>query len=109
MMPSMRHTAWTAATGLLLGSVVILPASARIEAEARLFPAHEMAEQGSLPDGPGKDVVERTCTSCHAVDYMTSGERTIPVWRDTLDVMKSYGATASDDDWNGGDHHAERT
>jgi competence protein ComEA len=94
----MRHTAWTAASALLVGSIAMTPA-ARIDAAALLHPAHATSEQGSLPDGPGKDVVERTCTSCHGVDYMTTGERTIPDWRDTLDVMKSYGATASDEDW----------
>jgi competence protein ComEA len=94
----MRETACVAVSALVFGSIAILPFAAASEA-ARLLPAHEIEEQGSLPDAPGKDVVERACTSCHGVDYMTIGERTIPVWRETLDVMKSYGATASDEDW----------
>ena len=54
---------------------------------------------GALPDGPGKAVVERACTVCHGAESIMTFSNTVPVWKDTLEVMKSYGAAASDDEW----------
>lgn len=62
------------------------------------LPAQAPAEP-SLPDGPGQAVVQRVCTLCHGTDYITGTERSAPVWRDTLDLMKSYGAEASEEEW----------
>jgi competence protein ComEA len=53
----------------------------------------------ALPDAPGKAVVGRVCTACHGVDYIVPSERTVPVWRDTFELMKGYGAQATDDEW----------
>lgn len=53
-----------------------------------------------LPDGPGKAVVERVCTMCHGTDFMHPSQRAVPVWRDIIDVMKGYGAVATDEEWN---------
>ena len=58
-----------------------------------------MLQQGTLPDAPGRDVVERVCASCHATEYIIEPPQTVPAWKDTLELMKSYGAEASDEDW----------
>jgi competence protein ComEA len=53
----------------------------------------------ALPDAPGKAVVSRVCTKCHGVENIAPSERTVPVWRDTFELMKGYGAEATDDEW----------
>ena len=60
--------------------------------------AQAAAEQ-QLPDAPGRAVVARVCTQCHGVEYIVPSERTVPVWRDTIELMRAYGAEASDEDW----------
>src|SRR5687768_4537697 len=55
--------------------------------------------QNSLPDAPGKAVVERVCTTCHGAGEMTSMPRTPPAWRETLELMRGYGADATEDEW----------
>lgn len=62
------------------------------------LPAQASAEQ-QLPDAPGRAVVARVCTQCHGIEYVVPSERTVPVWRDTLELMRAYGAEASDEDW----------
>ncbi|MGH9255809.1 MAG: ComEA family DNA-binding protein [Vicinamibacterales bacterium] len=59
----------------------------------------ESAQSKGLPDAPGRESVDRLCTMCHGVEYITDTERTVPLWRDTLDLMKGYGAVATDDEW----------
>ena len=51
-----------------------------------------------LPDGPGRDVVERVCLTCHGAELILP-ERSVPVWRETLELMKGFGAVATDDEW----------
>jgi competence protein ComEA len=53
----------------------------------------------TLPEGAGKDVVARICTMCHGTDYITDTQRTIPAWREIVELMKGYGAMATDDEW----------
>ena len=55
--------------------------------------------EDGLPDAPGKAVLVRTCTICHGTDLIVDTPRTVPLWVETLDLMKSFGAEASEDDW----------
>ncbi|HEV2200464.1 MAG TPA: cytochrome c [Bryobacteraceae bacterium] len=50
-----------------------------------------------LPDGPGKDVVVKICTSCHDADNFTSKKHTKAEWKEVVDTMIAYGAEVSDD------------
>ena len=59
-------------------------------------PAQTQPQQ--LPDGPGKAVVERICLGCHGAEVVVL-ERSVPVWRETLELMKGFGAVATDDEW----------
>ncbi len=54
--------------------------------------------QSSLPDGPGKTVVERMCTSCHGVDQFTGLRMTKQHWSATVADMLTRGAQGSDSD-----------
>lgn len=55
--------------------------------------------QASLPDGDGKAIVEKLCVSCHGLDYLWPSQRTVQVWRETIDLMRGYGAEATDAQW----------
>ena len=51
-----------------------------------------------LPDGPGKKVLLRACTTCHDLDEVTKfkGYYTRAQWKDIEVTMKEYGATVDD-------------
>jgi competence protein ComEA len=53
----------------------------------------------SFPDGPGKDLFVNTCGGCHGADIVMGQTGTRDVWQDTVDSMRSRGATGSDDDF----------
>ena len=61
--------------------------------------AKPTAPPDGLPEAPGKAVLLRTCTACHGTDMIVDAPRTVPLWRDTLELMKNFGAEASDEDW----------
>jgi competence protein ComEA len=50
-----------------------------------------------LPDGPGKDVVVKACTSCHDVDNIISNKHTKEEWKAVVDTMIGYGAEITDE------------
>jgi len=53
----------------------------------------------TLPDGPGKAVVQRTCgTTCHAVDVIFGARRNRVEWAAIVDSMIARGAEAKGDD-----------
>ena len=54
------------------------------------------AQAQDLPDGEGKDVVIKSCTSCHDADNFTSKKHTKPEWKEVVDTMIAYGAEISD-------------
>ena len=56
------------------------------------------AQTPGLPDGPGKDVVVKACTSCHDADNFTSKKHTKAEWKEVVDTMVAYGAEVSDAD-----------
>jgi hypothetical protein len=48
-----------------------------------------------LPDGEGKKILEKSCTTCHDLTEVTKlrGYYTRAQWRDVVVTMKEYGAT----------------
>jgi competence protein ComEA len=52
----------------------------------------------TLPDGPGKQVVQKKCLSCHGVRIITSKRGTEDDWAATVSQMIGRGANISDDD-----------
>ena len=53
-----------------------------------------------LPDGPGKQILNRACVSCHNLTEVTKfrGFYTRPQWRDIVQTMVDYGAAVNDKD-----------
>jgi competence ComEA-like helix-hairpin-helix protein len=55
-------------------------------------------KQSALPDGAGKDVVQKLCSSCHEVEAVIGSRRTRIGWERNVDDMISRGAEGSDED-----------
>jgi competence ComEA-like helix-hairpin-helix protein len=53
-----------------------------------------------LPDGKGKDVLQRMCTNCHGLDQVTANRYSKKYWGSVVDDMVSRGAEGSDEDVN---------
>ncbi len=70
---------------LLLACCVISPAA---------------AQRAPLPPGPGKDVVEAGCATCHSLSYIPMNSRflTPEVWKAEVTKMRTaFGAPIDDD------------
>jgi len=62
--------------------------------------APSAADANLLPDGPGKDLVMKKCTSCHNVRNVISHHGNADDWAQEVAKMIGRGATISDDDAN---------
>ncbi|MBV9155478.1 MAG: PQQ-binding-like beta-propeller repeat protein [Acidobacteriaceae bacterium] len=49
----------------------------------------------TLPDGPGKEVFQRMCLTCHPVETVLQKRRNPAAWQNTVDDMVSRGAKGS--------------
>jgi competence protein ComEA len=52
----------------------------------------------TLPDGPGKAVVEKMCTGCHGLENVVRARLTKERWGFIVDDMVSRGATGTDEE-----------
>jgi competence protein ComEA len=73
--------AWISLSGLVL-------AASASAAAAQAKPEDE------LPDGPGRQILLASCTSCHELKEVTKfkGYYTRAQWRDVVQTMEDYGA-----------------
>ena len=55
--------------------------------------------QDTLPEGPGKAQVVQLCSACHEAAKATSVKLTREGWIETIDRMKAFGASGSDEDF----------
>jgi competence protein ComEA len=55
-------------------------------------------KKSNLPDGPGREAVERVCANCHELETVTGARRTRIGWQRMVEDMVSRGADASDED-----------
>ncbi len=53
--------------------------------------------QTQLPDGKGRELVQRVCNSCHSVDLVATRPQTREEWTGTVQRMAQRGASATDD------------
>ena len=60
-------------------------------------PAGEQPEV-KLPDGKGKDVTNRVCSTCHGVNLFAGERHTKEKWSSIIDTMVSRGLDAPDAD-----------
>lgn len=51
--------------------------------------------QDTLPDGKGKDVVERVCNDCHGPENITKKALTKDEWEEVVNDMVAMGATGT--------------
>lgn len=51
-----------------------------------------------IPEGPGKRIMEQTCTGCHSLSVVISKRATPEEWGSVVQQMVSRGASASDQD-----------
>ena len=51
--------------------------------------------QVALPEGPNRDLVERTCGSCHDIETVVINGRSEEKWNGTIDEMTGYGVRLS--------------
>ena len=77
--------AFTVSTSLLALTPAPLPAA--------------QAKPDRLPDAPGKMTVVMVCGSCHTTDLIPDSRMTVANWIGTVEGMKEFGATASDEEW----------
>jgi mono/diheme cytochrome c family protein len=57
-----------------------------------------MAQDVSLPDGPGKDKLTTSCTACHGLDQVTQQRKTREQWSATVEKMIENGAALTQED-----------
>jgi mono/diheme cytochrome c family protein len=53
------------------------------------------ATPARLPPGEGKQIVERACASCHALEVVTSKKWSARQWEDSVNAMMARGAPVS--------------
>lgn len=82
-------------TALLAGAVALAAASPAFGLKIELPP-----ETATLKPGPGADVANAQCRTCHSVDYILTQPRDKPLafWKAEVQKMKKvYGAPIPDD------------
>jgi competence protein ComEA len=52
----------------------------------------------NLPDGPGKETVQKMCMPCHSLDNVVRARMTKERWSSVVDEMISRGAQGTDDE-----------
>jgi competence ComEA-like helix-hairpin-helix protein len=57
------------------------------------------AQAQDLPAGPGKETLEKVCTTCHGLEAVVTVQGNKDTWQSVIDDMKSRGADASDADF----------
>jgi uncharacterized protein len=58
------------------------------------------AQDGALPEGPGKSAVLKICSECHPVEQAVSMRGSEKDWKDVIELMIDRGATGSEDEFN---------
>ena len=56
--------------------------------------------QTQLPEGKGRELVQRVCNNCHSVDLVTTHRQTRDQWTTTVQRMAQRGASATDAQFN---------
>jgi mono/diheme cytochrome c family protein len=59
----------------------------------------QQKQQQQLPDGPGKDVMQRVCSGCHGAEIVIGRGLTRDGWTQVVTEMIERGAQGSEDDF----------
>src|SRR5579863_797562 len=73
--------------------------TAQAAAAAIVFLLAAPVHAQDLPEGAGKEIVMKVCTTCHGIDHFTGKKKTKDEWNDTVDKMAQRGAQASDEEF----------
>jgi len=65
---------------------------------ATALPVMAQDNDATLPDGPGKPIVQRMCTGCHKLKVVTSKHATKEQWATIVQQMVSRGAEGTDEE-----------
>ena len=57
------------------------------------------AQDGGLPEGPGKSAVMKICSDCHSIEQAVSMRGSEKDWKDIIDLMIDRGASGSEDEF----------
>lgn len=60
-----------------------------------LSPAN--AQSADLPEGPGKALVQESCTTCHGADLVTAQRRSPDEWTEVVNRMVGNGAELTEE------------
>src|SRR5215831_15727843 len=60
--------------------------------------ASGLSAQTHLPEGPGKETVQKICGNCHEIETVISSRRTKIGWQRMVEDMIGRGAEGSEDD-----------
>jgi len=55
-------------------------------------------KKSTLPDGPGKESLEKVCSGCHEVETLTATRRTRIGWQQMIEDMIGRGADGSEEE-----------
>jgi cytochrome c5 len=86
------RTAFALSWVCLAGGILLSSAALTETARTQTPPADP------LPNGPAKPIVQKTCSTCHALTIITTRRATQAEWAKTVDDMVNRGAELSDDD-----------
>ena len=59
----------------------------------------QAANDGGLPEGPGKSALLQVCSECHDVDQAVSMRLAEKDWKDLIELMIDRGASGSEEDF----------
>jgi competence protein ComEA len=66
---------------------------------AAITVSHPAFAQDTWPDAPGKKETLQVCSTCHEAAKATSVKLTREGWIETIERMKAFGATGSDEEF----------
>ena len=59
-------------------------------------PLLALAQAPDMPEGNGREIIQRTCTKCHDAFHYATVFATRPTWEKTIDTMIQRGANLPD-------------
>ena len=71
----------------------LLPLAAR-----RFSHRREPAAAQTFPDGPGKEILEKKCSTCHAPEQVTTFGRSAEEWHEVVVNMIDLGAEVNEEE-----------
>ncbi len=79
-------------------TVLHIPPSLKAELQADSKKKPGAQAEPTLPEGKGKDVTQRVCSTCHGINVFADQRHTGEKWSSIIDNMVSKGLEASDED-----------